>query len=69
MPNIMKKLLQTDTPTVNISILRVVCLPVIVKNLRITTMKPITYDKSFCKKGIPVITVIILFLNKRTITG
>lgn len=50
MPNIMKKLLQTDTPTVNINIFNVVCLPVMVKNLRITTIKPITYDRSFCKK-------------------
>lgn len=43
----MKKLLQTDTPTVNINIFNVACFPVIVKNLRITTIKPMKYDKSF----------------------
>lgn len=47
MPNIIKNDLQTETPTVNINIFKVVCLPVIVKNLKMTTMKPKKYDKSF----------------------
>jgi len=37
---IMKKLLYTDTTTVSISILRVACFPVIVKNLRMITEYP-----------------------------
>lgn len=37
-PNIMKKLLHTETPTVNISILSVACFPVIVKKRKTTTI-------------------------------
>jgi len=37
-PKIMKKLLHTETPTVNMSILSVACLPVIVKNRNTTTI-------------------------------
>lgn len=42
----MKKLLYTDTPTVSMSILRVACFPVMVKNLRMFTMKPNMCDSS-----------------------
>lgn len=47
MPNMMKNDLQTDTPTVNMSIFSVVCFPVMVKKRRMTTMNPKKYDKSF----------------------
>lgn len=47
MPNIMKKLLHTETPTVNISILSVACLPVIVKKRNTTTIYPKEKDNSF----------------------
>jgi len=40
MPNIMKKLLHTETPTVNMSILSVACFPVMVKNRNTTTIYP-----------------------------
>lgn len=36
-PNIIKKLLHTETPTVNISIFSVACFPVIVKKRSTTT--------------------------------
>lgn len=51
MPKIMKKDLHTETPTVNISIFSVVCLPVMVKKRRMTTMKPKKYDRSFCQRS------------------
>lgn len=45
----MKKDLQTETPTVNINILRVVCFPVMVKKRRITTITPTKYEMSLCE--------------------
>lgn len=49
MPKMMKNDLHTETPTVSMSIFKVVCFPVMVKNLNITTIKPMKYDKSFWK--------------------
>ena len=43
----MKKLLYTETTTVNISIFKVACFPVMVKKRRMMATKPNECDKSF----------------------
>jgi len=63
----MKKDLQTETPTVNINILSVVCFPVIVKKRKITTMKPKKYERSFCLKKKAFVNLTNLDISQRNL--